>query len=136
MINSRLSHSYINFPECNHNRLVCAKQFRCGYSDNYNRMKWQSICLFIIILLTIQGFCNLVSFKIGAQLCTSNITIKVDKGVPRYSSEWRESRDSSAPPKNLRICLYKIDAIKIASDTGCRQFAFYQNTINPAIQNS
>lgn len=136
MIDSLLSNSPGNCLEGDHFRKTCVEQVRSAYSGSHNKQKWQSICIFIIILLTIQEFCNFISFRTNNQLHTSNIIFWDDTDVPGYSTNWRGSGDRSAPQKYQGISLFTIEAIKIASDASCRQLAFYQSNFCSIIQNT
>lgn len=122
-------------PASDHAQLLCTQQARSAQITSSNRYKWQMIYLFIIII-SMQGICNLVLLNTDSQLIISNSTFTVPPVIPENSTGWRGSGNRSAPPKNLRISLFKTEAIKTASDAGCRQFAFYQKTLNPAILTS
>ncbi len=122
-------------PESDQAQLISTEQARSAQVTSHNRHKWQMIYL-LIIIISMQGICNLVLLNTDSQLIISNSTFIVPPVVPGNSAGWRGRRDRSAPPQNLRISLFKTEVIKTASDAGCRQFAFYQKTLNPAILNS
>ena len=119
-------------PASDQTPLISTEQARSAQITSLNRHKWQMIYLFIIII-SMQGICNLVLVNTDSQLIISNSTFKVPPVVPGNSAEWRGNGDRYTPPQNLRISLFKPDVIKTASDAGYRQFAFYQNTLNTAI---
>jgi len=122
-------------PATGQAKLISTEQARSAQIISRNRYKWQMIYLFIIII-SMQGLCELVSLNTDSQFITSNSTFTVPPFIPENSTRWRGSSDRSAPPQNLRISLLKADANKTASDAGCRQFALYQNTLNTAFLKS
>lgn len=115
--------------------LISMEQARSAQIISRNRYKWQMTYLFIIII-SMQGLCELVSLNTDSQFITSNSTFTVPPVASGNSAGWRGSGNRSAPPQNLRISLYKTETIKTVSDAGCRQFAFNLNTLNQAILNS
>lgn len=119
-------------PGSDHAQLISMEQARSVQVAGYNRYKWPMIYL-LIIIISMQGICNLVLHNTDSQLIISNSTFIVPLVIPENSAGWRGSGNRSAPPQNLRVSLFKTEAIKTTSDAGCRQFAFYQNTLNPAI---
>jgi hypothetical protein len=135
MTNYLISRSKGKCPQSHHSLQNCAEQVRSAKTESRNWQKWQMIYLFIIII-SMQGICNLVLLNTDSQLIILNSTFTVPPVIPENSTGWRGSGNRSAPPQNLMVSLDKTESVKTGSDAGCRQFAFYHNTLNPAILNS
>lgn len=132
-----------NFPSCspeyfsesNPLRQICAEHYQSTKSGTRNVPKWHFICLFIIVI-TMRGLCETAYYRTDKQIYTSKITFKVVKGEPGHFAGWRGSGDRSAPLQNIKVRPFSTKVFQTASDAGCRQFVFYQNTFIQAILNS